>query len=49
MIYSSSDRTGRNQDREREGKGSTKLEVLNWLASERVKDVQKFLGLTNYY
>ena len=44
-IYSSSDRTKRNQDREREDKESTKLEVLNWLTSEGVKDVQKFWDL----
>jgi len=24
-------------------------EVLNWLTPKRVKDVQKFLGLANYY
>ena len=48
-IYSSSNRAKRNQDREREDKGSTKLEVLNWLTPEGVKDVQKFLGLANYY
>ena len=23
--------------------------VLDWLASEEIKDIQKFLGFTNYY
>ena len=43
-ILESSNKTRRNQDRGRKVKG-----VLDWLTLKGVKDLQKFLGLENYY
>ena len=43
-IFRGSNRTGEDKDGERKGKG-----VLGWLTPKCVKDIQKFLGLVNYY
>ena len=43
-VFRSSNRAGRDQDERKKVK-----EVLDWPTPKRVKDVQKFLELTNYY
>ena len=43
-ILRSSDKTRGNKDRKREDKN-----VLDWPTPKEVKDIQKFLGLANYY
>ena len=39
----------RNQLEDRRGKNDKVKAVLNWSVSKLVKEVQKFLGLANYY
>jgi len=34
---------------ELEGIKIEEKEVLDWLTSKKIKDIQKFLGLANYY